>query len=989
MESDNSQAYGDGCYNRIGDGTLLPYEEIAKLQQFPSFPHADYLPSLDMHTQRLVSPIEESCYNKDMTLQVYLAWSIVLAAHGQNEHVVFGVFSPYNPGGIKPLLLGTQGTIVVSEALRYVGDQLELLSHLAEFHMPRPYDGNWFRTTVTFGHAKSACSSKTPTAIQLELTTSDCAMVSARFDPQLLNPDRMEWMISQLCHAIRQIQANHNIRISDIDLLAPEDICRLQEWGTPRPTGANACIHDLIERRAAACSESPAICAWDGSFTYRQLSEASSALARHLGDFGVLPGSYVPVLIDKSKWTAVAMLGILKAGGAFTLLEPGYPTERLQEIARALNATVVITSSSLAARAASLAFRTVVLGDPETAWLQTSERMSAIRVPVDVRPDSSAYVVFTSGSTGKPKGVVIHHSAYTSSALAHGKALGLSAASRLFQFASYAFDSSVADHLTVLLLGGCICVPSADRSRISPAEEYKALRANTLSITPSLARTWKPEDFGTVDNLLLGGEAPRPADVALWSPYTPVRNVYGPAECTPASTVMTIMGCASEVGLIGTPTGAICWIVAPGDSDQLSPLGLVGELLIEGPIVGRGYLNDPAKTAASFINCPQWLPRFRAESSRFYLTGDLVQYASNDSIRYVGRKDCQVKLRGQRIELGEVESHASALFAGTVTAEIIDPQDKARSPFLAVFIEDPTQHASDGLFLRPGPNWRLRVASARDALARRVPSCLIPTIFVPIFHTPLTPSGKTNRRHLREEAASMPWGVLCEYTGEGGGQIAPSTPMEKLLQEAWSQVLNIARTHIGLKDSLSRLGGDSLTAMQVTSLLRQRGIDISSTMLQGKSLGELAEAIVMPASMKTEQLSAASDMDAKQCAPFSLAPSQCIFFSTDGLGVNHLAETFILSPRTQVRATEVLYTIQAIVENHSMLRARFRPLKNGTSWTQEIQSPSSQCYRFQEYNVSSLDEFRNIASQSQCALDIENGPLLVTALVEWMDQQPL
>ena len=282
---------------------------------------------------------------------------------------------------------------------------------------------------------------------------------------------------------------------------------------------------------------------------------------------------------------------------------------------------------------------------------------------------------------------------------------------------------------------------------------------------------------------------------------------------------------------IGRSVAAVSWIVDPDDTTvNLRPIGAVGELVVEGPILALGYLRDAEKTAKSFVEYPDWLRRLRhGKQGCLYRTGDLAQYcpSGDGSIRYMGRKDNQVKLRGQRIELGEVEQHIRECLpaAREVIAEVVRPADEGAEPLLAAFV----LFASDGvtsvgdLIAHIEPCLQAQVESAEAALRSRVPAYMIPALFLPLNQVPVTSAGKVNRRLLREEISSLSREELRAYSPSVSTKRQPSTTEESMLQKAISAVLCRPLQEIGMDDHFFHLGGDSITAMKVVGLVRESG----------------------------------------------------------------------------------------------------------------------------------------------------------------------
>ncbi|XRM47120.1 hypothetical protein ABZX51_010121 [Aspergillus tubingensis] len=303
------------------------------------------------------------------------------------------------------------------------------------------------------------------------------------------------------------------------------------------------------------------------------------------------------------------------------------------------------------------------------------------------------YLAFTSGSTGSPKGLVITHTNYASSLHYQLPLLGFIKETRFYDFSSNGFDASLSHTFTILAAGGCLCVPSEQDRRNSLAESITSLRANAIGLTPSVARLLNPADTPTLATLLFFGEALRVSDVQRWWNKVRISNIYGPSECTPYAVINTSAASPQETTRLGKGAGLVTWVVDPDNHDRLLPLGETGELLLEEPLVGEGYLEDAERTARVFIQDPVWLrqggPNHPGRcGQRLYKTGDLVHYNNDGSLTYVGRKDTQIKIHGQRAELGEIEfcleQHLPE--AKQVIVETITVKQEESSTVLAAFI---------------------------------------------------------------------------------------------------------------------------------------------------------------------------------------------------------------------------------------------------------------------------------------------------------------
>lgn len=630
----------------------------------------------------------------------------------------------------------------------------------------------------------------------------------------------------------------------------PRDLTTIWDWNATVPPTIDQCIHELISEKVPLHAEKPAVSSWDGSFTYSEVESLSTRLAHHLVAQGVTLGTYVPLCFEKSRWTIVAVLGTMKAGGAFALTDPtSQPEGRLRVMVEQTGGSIVMASESqadLAGRITTSGGKVVVVSDKLFASL--TETPMSHPLPEIPATTSPLYIQFTSGSTGKPKGVVISHANYTSGAIPRAAAVGYKASSRVFEFASYAFDVSIDCMLCTLAVGGTICIPS-DADRMNDlGGAIRASGANMAHMTPSVARVLDPDVIAGLDVLGLGGEAVSAADAASWSKgKTSVIIAYGPSECTVGCTVNNTFAQKEgkrsfTTGNIGQGVGGLGWVVDPDDSNKLVPVGAVGELIIEGPVVGLGYLDEPEKTAEVFIGDPAWLVKGHGSHpgrhGRFYKTGDLVCYDDDMSGDYVfiGRKDAQVKLRGQRVELVEIEHHLHGLLPRGVklAAEVIKPI--GGQPTLVTFLVDESSDVSSAESSDGASEYSLafsgQLAEALEGidetLSIDLPRYMVPAAYIPLREMPSLVSGKIDRKKLREIGASMTREQVAS-TGRRERQTTGSIPesaMEVSLHAIWKSLLGF-EGNISVLKSFFAVGGDSLRAMKLVSAARADGIALT------------------------------------------------------------------------------------------------------------------------------------------------------------------
>ncbi|KAI1383824.1 non-ribosomal peptide synthase [Hypoxylon trugodes] len=616
------------------------------------------------------------------------------------------------------------------------------------------------------------------------------------------------------------------------DGLTTEQLEQIWSWNTPVPSTLKICMHELVTEQTNKEPNRPAVQSWDGTFTYQDVNSKSDQLAAHLISVGVAIGSIVPLCFEKSKWTVVAVLAVMKSGGTFALMDPSQPEGRLRTIVEQTGASTIITSKlqeNLGQRIAPNATH-IVLSAEQFQNYDTSSSLPSVPVSTNL------YIQFTSGSTGKPKGVIITHENYSSGAIPRANIVGYRAHSRVLDFASYAFDVCIDCMLCTLSVGGCLCIPS-DADRVNDLSgAIRKMNVNMAHMTPSVARVLDPDIIPSLEVLGLGGEAISAGDAAAWSRNTKVINAYGPSECTVGCAVNGDVGAESQKAhvSIGRGVGGTLWIVDPSNHHRLMPVGSVGELLVEGPIVGPGYLNDPERTAISFIDDPKWLlagsPQNEGRRGRLYKTGDLVRYDSDGTIIFVGRGDQQVKLRGQRIELAEIEYNMrDKLPPGTrVVAEVIRPGGPAGEPTLVAFIAERAGLVSeiDTLLGSLSPQVLESLKDMNTALSENLPIYMVPAAYIPLEVMPLLVSAKTDRKRLRELGHSLSRKDIAGFASATVPRKELSTDAEKKLAQLWNQVLG-QDTEIGAHDNFFNIGGDSLRAMKLVAHARTQGIALT------------------------------------------------------------------------------------------------------------------------------------------------------------------
>ena len=555
-----------------------------------------------------------------------------------------------------------------------------------------------------------------------------------------------------------------DLAVGHLDVVSAGDKTIISRWNPTDPYSVEqySCLHHLVEARVQETPQSQAICAWDGTVSYAELSRLSDLAARKLRCAGVCRGSFVPFAYDKSLWAVVAALAIMKAGGAFVPLNARDPPARLAEICRSVGATIIVTASPLMKIFEPIVAVVVDISGNALSLEQCKDSTPNGSIPnriallsdqnVEVTPADPIFVLFTSGSTGKPKGMIHTHVSICTHAMTHGQAMGYHE-KRVLQFAAHTFDVAIMDFFTTLLFGGCICIPSEEERSSNIIGFINATAVDYAILTPSFAGLIEPCEVPTLQTLAIGGEALPQDRIERWADKVHFIQIYGPAEV--GICLLTEMKTTTRPDVVGYPLpNSACWLVDPDDSERLVPIGAVGELVIAGPSLAQGYMGDEAKTRLSFIDAPTWTKSLDVPLGRMYKSGDLLKYdisAMDGSYVFVGRKDAQIKLRGQRIEPGEVEYHIGKL-AGVAIAMVSRPTAGCFAGELVAVVRlkhvnGQSRHMENEpirLTRKQAPT----IETLRDALSKTLPAYMIPTACLTVENFPVVPSLKIDRRKV-------------------------------------------------------------------------------------------------------------------------------------------------------------------------------------------------------------------------------------------------
>ncbi|MYY86182.1 amino acid adenylation domain-containing protein, partial [Streptomyces sp. SID335] len=625
--------------------------------------------------------------------------------------------------------------------------------------------------------------------------------------PDLFDRAAAESVVQRFVRVLEQFTADPSARVGDIDVLEEAERTAVTElWNaTGRPLAAGSVV-EAFETQARRAPDTYAVRCGEDTLTYGELEERANRLARHLAGFGVGGERRVGLCLPRGTDMIVAELAVWKAGGAFVPLDPDHPADRLHHMITDSGADLVLATGTTRAEVPDGTTPVVVLDEPRTAQAIAAEPGEPLGLPVGT--EQLAYVIYTSGSTGRPKGVALAHRGLMNLAEAMRPALDLRDGVVMLQFASFSFDGAVLDVAVTLAAGGTLAIASAEE-RTEPDALAGMIRANGVeaaSVVPSVLRTLDPETVAGVRNWVLGGEWLTADLASRWAGRARLWNTYGPTEATVMATVGRVDEGIKPVDApppIGRPLGNMRTYVLDGFLRPVPP-GVSGELYVAGPGVARGYVGRPDLTAERFVACPF------GTGGRMYRTGDLARWTAEGQLSFAGRADEQVKLRGFRIEPGEIETvlaaHASVREAAVIAREDL-PGDKRLVAYVVPAGGNAAPPAS-------GTPCDLDTEALRAFAATRLPAYMVPATTVVLDALPLTVNGKLDRSAL----------PAPELAVRGGRD--PRTPVETVLCDLFADVLGIERA--GADDSFFALGGDSISSMMLVSGARRAGLAITA-----------------------------------------------------------------------------------------------------------------------------------------------------------------
>ncbi len=615
----------------------------------------------------------------------------------------------------------------------------------------------------------------------------DGFQLALEYNSDLLEAETARTVLQHYENLVRAAVADPDGRVSMLPVLAEAERQRiLVEWNDTRQDYArDTCVHQLFEAQVERTPNAVAVKFQTQQLTYRELNERANRLARHLTRLGVGPEDLVGLCLERSLDLVVAILGVLKAGGAYLPLDPAHPSQRRAAILQDSRAKVLLTQEARLQDFHPVAIPAVVRLDAD--WIKIAREPGENLSPV-VRPNNLAYVIYTSGSTGQPKGVQIEHRSVVNFLSAMRTRPGISAADTLLAVTTISFDIAALELLLPLTTGARVVI--ASRDDLTDGRRLQALLAQCgatiMQATPAtwqmlLAAGWQ----GTQDlKLLCGGEALAPALARqLLTRCASLWNLYGPTETTIWSAVHKLDHVDDSAVPIGRPLANTQMYVLDSHLQPV-PVGVVGELYIGGDGVARGYLGLPQRTAERFIPDPFAQPT----GPRLYRTGDLVRQLPNGTFKFEGREDRQAKIRGYRIEPAEIESRLTRHPAVQQATVVLFNDVSGEKRLVAYVVPSNPAGLKDQEF----------IPALRTFLRQKLPEYMVPSAFVALDNLPLTANGKLDWKALpapgdRPSATAF---------------VAPRDSVESRLVKIWEKTLGMQT--VGVTDNFFDLGGHSV-----------------------------------------------------------------------------------------------------------------------------------------------------------------------------------
>ncbi|WP_306373041.1 surfactin non-ribosomal peptide synthetase SrfAA [Bacillus subtilis] len=752
---------------------------------------------------------------------------------------------------------------------------------------------------------------------------------TALFKQETIERWKQYWM-----ELLDAVTGNPNQPLSSLSLVTEtEKQALLEAWkGKALPVPTDKTVHQLFEETVQRHKDRPAVTYNGQSWTYGELNAKANRLARILIDCGISPDDRVGVLTKPSLEMSAAVLGVLKAGAAFVPIDPDYPDQRIEYILQDSGAKLLLKQEGISVPD-SFSGDVILLDGSRTILSLPLDENDEGNPETAVTAENLAYMIYTSGTTGQPKGVMVEHHALVNLCFWHHDAFSMTAEDRSAKYAGFGFDASIWEMFPTWTIGAELhVIDEAIRLDIVRLNDYFETNGVTITFLPTqLAEQFMELENTSLRVLLTGGDKLKRA---VKKPYTLVNN-YGPTENTVVATSAEIHPEEGSLSIGRAIANTRVYIL--GEGNQVQPEGVAGELCVAGRGLARGYLNIEDETAKRFVADP-FVP-----GERMYRTGDLVKWV-NGGIEYIGRIDQQVKVRGYRIELSEIEVQLAQL-SEVQDAAVTAVKDKGGNTAIAAYV---TPESAD-------------IEALKSALKETLPDYMIPAFWVTLNELPVTANGKVDRKALPEP----------DIEAGSGEYKAPTTDMEELLAGIWQDVLGMSE--VGVTDNFFSLGGDSIKGIQMASRLNQHGWKLEmKDLFQHPTIEELTQYVERAEGKQADQGPVEGEV--------ILTPIQRWFFEKNFTNKHHWNQSVMLHAKKGFDPERVEKTLQALIEHHDALRMVFRE-ENGDI-VQAYQPIGESKVSFEIVDLYGSDEemlrsqIKILANKLQSSPDLQNGPLL-------------
>ena len=729
--------------------------------------------------------------------------------------------------------------------------------------------------------------------------------VEIKYAGELFEVKQIERLLKLMSLLLQQIPICYNKLEQELILIDNEEYNYLvYDYNkTERDYPKDKTIHQLFEEQVARTSNNIAVVFEEKQLTYQELNNKANQLAYYLyNNYNTKADDIICLLLERSEWMIIAILGVLKSGAAYCPISPEYPEERVLFILRDTQPKCLITNCKLKIENIELPIVNVT----DEQFLKELYSLTINHLPLIINSHALAYIIYTSGTTGNPKGVMIEHSSVINLQMAQSRiwldSIKENNTFRLLLYANYSFDAFVFELFASICNGHTSYLISSDiQQDFYLLANY--IQTNNIEIATLPPAILQKDVFLSLDKMILAGESPNINIIKrYYEQEIEVFNAYGPTEITVCAT-MHYYSMGDNNNNIGKPIDNKS-IYVLNNNLQLLPIGSIGELYIGGDGVARGYLNRPELTAERFIKNPFQTEeeKKKNKNERIYKTGDLVRMLSDGNIEYIGRNDFQVKIRGYRIELGEIENRIQGFQTRIqgfqdfrmIEQAVVLVNKKAENKYLVGYFVAKEQ---------------VDVEELRSYLSKQLPEYMVPTGLLQIEQMPLTVNGKLDRKAL----------LAIEYNlADSKEYKAPTNELEQQLLSIWEKLLG--NNSIGVQDDFFKVGGDSIKSIQLSTRVRSElGKELSvKDVFEHRTIERMVSHV-----LSNHQIKVYLSEQGKLSGELNLLPIQQYFFELKLTNEHHYNQSFLIeTPELEIEKLKI--AIEKVIEQHDAFRLTYR-----------------------------------------------------------------